>query len=461
MDVGDLRALGLFDGTDDARLRELFALGTEVPFEPGQEMFGEGRPADFWWVLLEGRVDLIRHVGREETQLGSMDVPGRWAGGFRAWDEHGAYLATARASTAGRFFRVPAGALRGWATTWFPLGVHLIEGLFRTARSFESTTRQKEALIALGTLAAGLAHQLNNPAAAATRAADGLAEASAAMLMSLRRLATSAVTAEQFTGLDTLRLELAPQPGTADPMEVADRETAVADWLAAAGVARPWGTAAALARAGADVAWCDRAAAVLGGPALEPGLDWVASTLTSASLLAQVKESTRRISDLVAAAKSYSQLDRASMQWTDVSEGLESTLMMLADRIPPEVRVVRDFGADVPRIQAAAAELNQVWTNLVDNALHALDGGGTLRVSTRADARGGVVVEIGDTGSGMSAEAQAHAFDPFFTTRGVGEGVGLGLDIARRIVEGHRGEIAIDVPEGETVLRVRLPAGGR
>ena len=460
MDVGDLRALGLFDGTDDVRLRELFTLGTEVPFEPGQEVFGEGRPADFWWVLVEGRVDLVRHVGREETLLGSMDVPGRWAGGFRAWDEHGAYLATARAATAGRFFRVPAPALRGWATTWFPLGVHLIEGLFRTARNFESTTRQKEALIALGTLAAGLAHQLNNPAAAATRAADGLAEASAAMLTSLRRLAATVVTAEQFTGLDTLRMDLAQRPGTSDPMEMADREAAVGDWLSAYGVQRPWGTAAALARAGADVAWCDQVATVLGGTALEPGLDWVASTLTSATLLAQVKESTRRISDLVAAAKSYSQLDRASMQWTDVSEGLDSTLMMLADRIPPEVRVVRDFGAEVPRIQAAAAELNQVWTNLVDNAVDAMDGRGTLRVSTRPQGTG-VVVEIADTGHGIPGEVRAHVFEPFFTTRGVGEGVGLGLDIARRIVEGHRGEIAIDVPPGETVLRVRLPAGGR
>ena len=461
MDVGDLRGLGLFEGTDDARLRELFALGSEVPFVPRQELFVEGRPADFWWVLLEGRVDLVRHVGREETLLGSMDVPGRWAGGFRAWDEHGAYLATGRASTAGRFFRVPAADLRDWATTWFPLGVHLIEGLFRTARNFESTTRQKEALIALGTLAAGLAHQLNNPAAAATRAADGLGEATAAMLVSLRRLAAGAVTAEQFTALDTLRLGLAPQPATADPMEAADREAALADWLAAHGVERPWGTAAALARAGADAAWCDRVAAVLDGTALRPGLEWVASTLTTADLLAQVQESTRRVSDLVSAVKSYSQLDRASMQWTDVSEGLESTLMMLADRIPPEVRVVRDFGAEVPRIQAAAAELNQVWTNLIDNALHALSGGGTLRVSTRPDGRGGVLVEIGDTGTGMSPEAQLHAFDPFFTTRGVGEGVGLGLDIARRIVEGHRGEIAIDGPPGETVLRVRLPSGGR
>ena len=176
--------------------------------------------------------------------------------------------------------------------------MHLIEGLFRTARTFESTTRQKEALIALGTLAAGLAHQLNNPAAAATRAADGLAEASAALLVALRRLAAEAVTSEQFTELDTLRLEIPSPSRPADPMEVADRESAVADWLAARGVERPWGTAAALARAGADVAWCERVGTVLSGRALGPGLDWVASTLTWASLLAQVKESTRRISDL-------------------------------------------------------------------------------------------------------------------------------------------------------------------
>jgi signal transduction histidine kinase len=459
MDVGELRGLGLFAGTHDALLRDLSAPGTEVRFVPGQEVFVEGRPADFWWVLLEGRVDLVRHVGREERHLAVMEVPGQWAGGFRAWDEHGAYLATARASTAGRFFRVSAEALRECATTWFPLGVHFIKGLFGTVRSVESTTRQKEALIALGTLAAGLAHQLNNPAAAATRAAHGLAESSAATLTSLRRLATDAVSAEQFTRLDALRLAITPRPAPADPMDVADREAAVADWLLAHGVGHPWGTAAALARAGADAAWCDRVASVLAGTALEPGLEWVASTLTTASLLEQVTESTRRISDLVAAAKSYSQLDRASMQWTDVSEGLESTLMMLADRIPPEVRVVRDFGADVPRIQAAAAELNQVWTHLVDNALRAMAGPGSLRVSTRADGPGGVLVEIGDTGAGMTPEVRMHAFDPFFTTRAVGDGVGLGLDIARRIVEEHRGEISIDAAPGGTVLRVRLPSG--
>src|SRR5215217_4406391 len=162
MRVADLRSLTIFDGLTDDQLTDLIKGGSEVRIKPGVELFHEGEYADFWWVLIDGAIDLIRRVGREDIVVARMDVPGRWAGGFRAWDEHGTYLATARASTSGRFFRVPAGALRGWATTWFPLGVHLIEGLFRTARSFESTTRQKEALIALGTLAAGLAHQLNN-----------------------------------------------------------------------------------------------------------------------------------------------------------------------------------------------------------------------------------------------------------------------------------------------------------
>jgi signal transduction histidine kinase len=170
-----------------------------------------------------------------------------------------------------------------------------------------------------------------------------------------------------------------------------------------------------------------------------------------------VKESTRRISELVGAVKSYSQLDRASMQETDVAEGLESTLVMLTHRIPEGVTVVRNYGAAVPWIEAAAGELNQVWTNLIDNAIDAMAGAGTLRVSTFADAES-VVIEIGDTGAGMTHDVQHHAFEPFFTTKGVGKGTGLGLDISRRIVvDRHKGEITIDSHPGETVLRVRLP----
>ena len=457
MHIDDLRPLGLFDGLGDDQLLDLIAVGAGVSFAPGDELFREGEPADFWWVLVDGRIDLVRHVGREETLLGAMNAPGRWAGGFRAWDDNGVYLATGRASVAGRVFRVPAPALKKWTSAWFPFGAHLIEGLFRTARNFESVTRQKEALVALGTLAAGLAHEINNPAAAATRAVDALGDASETLLSSLGRLAAASISADQFAALDALRREIEPQPVTVDPMVIADREEALSTWLSRHEVEQDWLIAPSLAGAGVDIAWCERASEVLDGGALEPGLEWVASTLTAATLVAEVKESIRRISDLVAAVKSYSQLDRASMQQTDVAEGLESTLVMLAHRIPEGVTVVRDYGADVPRIEAIAGELNQVWTNLIDNAVDAMAGEGRLRVSTRADGNG-VVVEIGDTGAGMSHEAQDHAFEPFFTTKGVGKGTGLGLDISRRIiVDRHGGEIMIDTQPVETVLRVRLP----
>ncbi|MGZ4705562.1 MAG: sensor histidine kinase [Acidimicrobiales bacterium] len=457
MRLDDLRPLGLFDGLTDDQLLELIDLGTEVLFVPGQQLFREGEAAEFWWILVEGRVDLVRHVGREETLLGAMDTPGRWAGGFRAWDDNGVYLATGRASAAGRVLRVPAQSLKEWSSAWFPFGTHLLEGLFRTARNFEAVTRQKEALVALGTLAAGLAHEINNPAAAATRAVDALADTCDVLLSSLARLAAGSISAGQFVALDTLRREIEPAPVSTDPLAKADREDALSTWLSRHGVAKDWLIAPPLAASGVDVTWCERAAAVLDDGALEPGLEWVASTLSAATLLAEVKESTRRISGLVAAVKSYSQLDRASMQQTDVAEGLESTLVMLAHRIPDGVRVVRDYGADVPPIEAIAGELNQVWTNLVDNAVDAMAGEGTLRVSTRAD-RDGVVVEIGDTGQGMTHDVQDHAFEPFFTTKGVGKGTGLGLDISRRIiVDRHGGEVAIDAQPGETVLRVRLP----
>jgi signal transduction histidine kinase len=459
MGVDDLRSLGLFSGTDDALLLELLAAGTEVGFAPADVVFRQDQPADSWWVLLDGRIDLLRRVGREETLLGSMDVPGRWAGGFRAWDEHGAYLATGRAATRGHVLRVPVAELRrAWAAR-FPLGLFLIEGVSRSARNYESMARQKEALVALGTLAAGLAHELNNPAAAATRAVDALAEAHDGMLSALQRLAAAPVRADQLAEVDGLRRELGATPVVLDPLALADREDSLSDWLSGHGVAHGWVLAPALAAAGADVDWCERVAGVLDDSALAPGLEWVTSTVSATGLIEEVKESTRRIADLVSAVKSYSQLDRASMQQTDIAEGLESTLVMLAHRIPPGVTVVRDYASGVPRIEAYAAELNQVWTNLIDNALHAMAGSGTLRVCAHVDA-GAVVVEVGDTGTGMSDETRNHAFDPFFTTKPVGEGTGLGLDISRRIVDRHSGDISIDSRPGETLLRVRLPLAG-
>ena len=457
MDLADLRPLGIFDGLSDDQLAELLAAGSEVPVEPGVDAFREGEHADSWWVLVDGSLDLIRHVGREDTVVARMDVPGRWAGGFRAWDDQGVYLATGRGATPGRLFRLPSPVLRERFDTWFPFGGHLIGGLYHTARSIESTARQRGSLVTLGTLAAGLAHEINNPASAATRAVDALEEARTALLSSLRRLADDEISAAQFAALDELRHEIKPLQGESDPLARADREQAISSWLAAHGIEREWVIAPPLAEAGVDVPWCERAAGILDTRALEPGLEWVASTFSVATLLEELKDSTRRISELVAAVRSYSQMDRASMQRVDVTEGLESTLVMLGHRLRGGVTVVREYADDVPAVEAYAGELNQVWTNLIDNAVDAMDGAGTLRISTAVDGDH-VVVEIGDSGPGFPPEVAARAFEAFYTTKDVGKGTGLGLDIARRIVvERHGGEIGIDTRPGETVLQVRLP----
>jgi len=455
--VDDLRSLGLFDGLTDDQLAELAEGGTEVRFEPGLVLFREGEQADYWWVLVEGAIDLLRRVGTEETVVRTMDVPGWWAGGFRAFDEHGVYLATGRGASDGRIFRLPAEVLRDRLTAWFPFGRHLIEGLYGTARSIESTARQREALVTLGKLSAGLAHEINNPAAATIRAVDELETACQTLLSSLTRLADEEISPRQFAALDALRREIKPQAAAWSPLDLADQEDALSAWLTRHGVGHEWIIAPALAAAGVDLAWCERAAQALDGPALEPGLEWVASTLSAAALLSDIKESSRRISQLVAAVKSYSQMDRASVQRINVTDGLESTLVMLGHKLRGGVTVVRDYGTDVPEIEAYAGELNQVWTNLIDNAVDAMGGAGTLRVATRAEASE-VVVEIGDTGPGMSPQVAARAFDAFYTTKEVGKGTGLGLDIAQRIVvERHGGTISIDSRPGETVLRVRLP----
>ena len=459
MRVDDLRPLALFEGVSDDQLGELLAGSAQVPVEPGVVLFHEGDHADFFWVLVDGTVELLRHVGREDTVVAPMYVPGRWAGGFRAWDEQGVYLATGRGVTPGRVLRVPAEVLRTLSDAWFPLGSRLIEGVYRTARSIESTARQREALVTLGTLAAGLAHEINNPAAAAARAADTLETTCQALLSSLDRLAHDEISTTQFAGLEALRQELLPPPGVPDPLALAGREQALSTWMARHGVQQEWLLAPPLAAAGVDVAWCDRVAELLQGSALEPALQWVASTFSAVTLLSEVKQSTRRISELVWAVRSYTQMDRASRQRIDVRDGLENTLVMLGHKLrDAAVTVVRDYADDVPMIEAYPGELNQVWTNLVDNAVDAMDGGGTLRLVTRRDGDD-VVVEVVDSGAGMTPAVAARAFEAFYTTKDVDRGTGLGLDIARRIVvERHHGDISIDSRPGETVLRVLLPA---
>ena len=343
----------------------------------------------------------------------------------------------------------PAGALRELWATRFPLGLHLIEGVSRSARNYESMARQREALAALGTLAAGLAHELNNPAAAATRAVDALGEAYEGMLSSLRRLAAAPITAEQFSALDALRRELGAAAGRGDPMDLADREDALSDWLAdqrrGAGLGAGSGPRRRrrrrrLVRTGRRGAWARRRSSrrSSGWPARCPRpVCWRRSRSPPGASPTWSRPSSPTPSSTGRPCRP-----------TDVAEGLESTLVMLAHRIPADVAVVRDYGADVPRIQALAAELNQVWTNLIDQRARR---DGRSRHAPRLDAprpgRGG----RGDRRHrrrDVAGDRRQHAFDPFFTTKGVGEGTGLGLDISRRIVDRHHGEITIDARAG-------------
>jgi signal transduction histidine kinase len=456
IDPSDLRALFLFEDVGDAALADLASAGEEFRFEAGDEVFRQGQAADWWWVLLDGRVELYRRAGREESLVAMMEQPGQWAGGFGAWHSEAGYMATGRAVTSGRMFRVAASSFGDWARRTFPLGAHLIAGFFQTARTIEAAASQRESLVALGTLAAGLAHEINNPAAAATRTVDALRETCDSMLGSLVQLAERSLTAEQFIALDSLRREIDPKANRTDPLAAADLEDDLTEWLEDRDVAEAWRIAPVLAAADVGREWCERAAEVLSDDTLEPGLAWVASTLSSATLIDEVADATGRVSALVAAVKSYSQLDRASLQVIDVTDGLETTLVMLGHKLR-EVTVVRDYCEDLPEVEAHPGELNQVWTNLIDNAIDAMGGSGTLVLRTRAEPDA-VVVEVVDEGVGMTPDVQAHVFEPFFTTKDVGKGTGLGLDISRRIVvERHHGEITIASHPGETVVAVHLP----
>jgi signal transduction histidine kinase len=247
-------------------------------------------------------------------------------------------------------------------------------------------------------------------------------------------------------------------PTNHDPLALADREDELTGWLEREGVEAASQIASTLAAAGADIDWCTRVSAVVGPEKLEASLEWVTSAVSINTILREMRDSTARIAGLVNSGRTYTQLDRAARQSFDVVEGIESTLTMLRRNIGDDIRVLREYQTDLPQIDGYPGALNQVWTNLIGNAVDAMDGSGTLSISVHADGET-VVVEMTDSGKGMSAEAQARAFEPFFTTKDVGKGTGLGLDISRQIVvDRHHGQISIvRSGPGETVMRVRLP----
>lgn len=456
----DLREAFLTSALSEEQRAELIAASEELVFSPNDELFHEGRLADHLWILLSGQIELTRRIANQTIVLTTMTTPGQWAGGLSAWggaDESAGYRASGRALTDVRCLVVPSDELGALVETWSPFGKHMITGVYQTVRSIDATARQRESLVALGTLAAGLAHEINNPASASLRSVEALRRTCDYMLSSLVALAETELGAGGFLALDRLRVELQQREVADDgAMATADREERIGTWIEDHGISLAWQIAPVLGRTGVDRVWLEELETVVGSVALDPALRWVSSTIGAAALLSELTEATTRIAHLVEDVKTYSQMDRAELQQIDLRTGIESTLAMLAPKLNG-VEVIRAFDTDVPDIEVYAAELNQVWTNLVDNAIDAMAGRGTLRLATSLDGQH-VVVEITDSGSGIDPTVLPHVFEPFFTTKDVGKGTGLGLDISRRIiVDRHRGEIEFASTPGSTTARVRLP----
>jgi signal transduction histidine kinase len=458
----ELRTLFLFEGLTTEQLAWLCREGHVEQYEAGL-IFAEGEPGDWCYVLLDGVLVLSRKVGGEDVEVVRSSQRGSYAGAFQAFlgdQVPQVYTATLTVPEPSRLFVLSAAKYAQMIHQWFPMAQHLLEGLFFNFQNAQQIIGQRERLLALGSLSAGLTHELNNPAAAAVSATAALRERVAGMRHKLAMIADGPYDRVALAQLIRLQEEAAdrvPKAPALDPMEVSDREDAVSDWLDGHEVTDGWDIAPVFVQGGLDTGWLDHVAEVVDEAYLDGALRWLAYTVETELLMTEIEDSTTRVSTLVAAARQYSQLDRAPYQVVDVHDLLDSTLLMLSAKIGKGIRVVKDYDRTLPGIPAYAGELNQVWTNLIDNAVSAMGGTGTLTVRTGLD-RDRVLVEFGDTGPGVPEEIRQRIFEPFFTTKPVGEGTGLGLDISWRIVVNkHHGDLRVESVPGDTRFKVWLP----
>ncbi|MFB6809211.1 ATP-binding protein [Streptomyces sp. NPDC056387] len=461
----EIASLFLFEKLSPEQLGHLCREGRVERFEPGP-VYTEGDPATCFYVMIEGTVVLSRRVGGDDVEVSRTSQRGVYAGAMQAYlgdQVPQTYTNSMRVTEPTRFFVLPADSFADIMREWFPMAAHLLEGLFFGSKNTQRAIGQRERLLALGSLSAGLTHELNNPAAAAVRATATLRERVGQMRHKLAHISQGQYSRETIAGLIEIQertVERVAKATALSPLEASDREDELADWLDDHDIAEGWRLAPTFVQAGLDTDWLEQVAAAVTEDILPAAIGWLNYTVETELLMDEIADSTTRISHLVDAAKQYSQLDRAPYRVVDVHELLDSTLLMLSGKIGPRVRVVKDYDRSLPEVPAYPAELNQVWTNLVDNAVFAIGstgGEGTLTVRT---AREGdrLLVEFRDTGPGVPADIRGRIFDPFFTTKPVGEGTGLGLDISWRIVVNkHHGSLQVESAPGDTRFQVLLP----
>ena len=450
----------IFPKFTDEQLELLRPYGNERRYEEGEYLFTEKESVNSFYVVLKGNVR-ISLTGEGDTL--AVHPPGEFTGGLEILTGKGSRH-RAQATLPSRILEITAESFQKISSDRPEIAEIFISTLARRMRQSQAWLRQQEKMVALGKLSAGLAHELNNPAAAARRAAVTLREetlkAQKAALNHDERFTPA--QKEQLASLGDEITVGSARPVFLDTLERSDREDELAEWLEDHGVEDVFELAPTLVSAGLDAESLDQLA---DGPdglhdeALVGALEWLGATLSLAALAGEIGQSTGRISELVRAMKEYSHMDKTVMREVDVREGLESTLTILAHKLKKGVEVEREYAEGLQRICAHGGELNQVWTNIVDNAVDAMGGHGNLKVKTSGE-DGYVLVEITDDGPGIPREAKGRIFEPFFTTKGVGEGTGLGLDIVRRIISVHGGEIRVDSKPGETIFKVRLPVDG-
>ncbi|OXY87368.1 MULTISPECIES: ATP-binding protein [Streptomyces] len=461
----EIGSLFLFEKLSGEQLGRLCAEGRVERFEPGP-VYTEGDPATCFYVMIEGTVVLSRRVGGDDIEVTRTSQRGVYSGAMQAYlgdRVPQTYNNSMRVTEPTRFFVLPAQSFADVMREWFPMAAHLLEGLFFGTRNTQRAIGQRERLLALGSLSAGLTHELNNPAAAAVRATATLRERVGRMRHKLSLIAQGPYSREALASLIEIQERTAERVAKApvlSPLEAADREDGISDWLEDHGVSEGWRIAPTFVQAGLDTEWLEQVAATVDEEILPGAVGWLNYTVETELLMDEINDSTTRISHLVDAAKQYAQLDRAPYREVDVHELLDSTLLMLSGKIGPQMRLVKEYDRSLPQVPAYPAELNQVWTNLIDNAVQAIGGAGGEGTLTVRTAREGdrMLVEFRDTGPGVPEEIRGRIFDPFFTTKPVGQGTGLGLDISWRIVVNkHHGSLEVESVPGDTRFRVLLP----